>query len=133
LILWTGLPSYFFHPPWLPVELQNRAVALSYYATAPLALMPLVPIAASAFLFVELSRSEQLPAAVLVSGGVLHLLLIGSWSAAVRYGRIMLRRPARVAALYLLLPLLLSSGALICVFVLPMLVVYVALIFYSLL
>ncbi len=41
----TGLPSYWFHPRGLPVERQNRAIALSYYACAPLALGPfLFPI-----------------------------------------------------------------------------------------
>ena len=37
----TGVASYFFHPKRLPVELQNRAVAISYYACAPWALTPL--------------------------------------------------------------------------------------------
>ena len=34
----TGVASYWFHPRWLPVVRQNRAVALSYYGCAPLAL-----------------------------------------------------------------------------------------------
>lgn len=38
----TGLPSYFFHPRGFPVEMQNRAVALSYYTSAPLAIFPLI-------------------------------------------------------------------------------------------
>ena len=41
ILLWlaaaTGVASYFFHPRNLPVHLQNRAVALSYYANAALA------------------------------------------------------------------------------------------------
>lgn len=37
----AGLPSYFFHPPHLPVVQQNRAVAVSYLACAPLAYSPL--------------------------------------------------------------------------------------------
>ena len=36
-----GVASYFFHPRYLPVERQNRAVALSYYACAPMALTTL--------------------------------------------------------------------------------------------
>ena len=36
----SGLASYFFHPHDLPVERQNRAIALSYYAWSPLAWMP---------------------------------------------------------------------------------------------
>ena len=45
LFLWlltaTGVASYFFHPARLPAGLQDRAVAVSYYAAAPLALVPL--------------------------------------------------------------------------------------------
>ena len=48
LFLWlltaTGVASYFFHPKGRPVELQNRAVALSYYAAAPLALAPIAGV-----------------------------------------------------------------------------------------
>jgi hypothetical protein len=34
----TGMPGHFFHPRSLPVEVQGRAVTLSYYACAPLAI-----------------------------------------------------------------------------------------------
>jgi len=34
----SGVGSYFFHPRHLSVTRQNRAIALSYYACAPLAL-----------------------------------------------------------------------------------------------
>lgn len=37
----TGLPSCFFHPRAAPLALQNRAVALSGYACAPLGWLPL--------------------------------------------------------------------------------------------
>lgn len=33
--LLTGLNSYFFHPAHLSIEQQNRAVAMSYYASGP--------------------------------------------------------------------------------------------------
>jgi hypothetical protein len=39
LLAATGAPSYFFHPKACPIEQQNRAIALSYYASGPLALM----------------------------------------------------------------------------------------------
>jgi hypothetical protein len=32
----TGVASYFFHPHTIPLQQQNRAVALSYYGCAPL-------------------------------------------------------------------------------------------------
>lgn len=35
--LLTSLNSYFFHPAHLSIEQQNRAVAMSYYASGPLA------------------------------------------------------------------------------------------------
>lgn len=37
LLMISGIGSYFFHPRSLPVALQNRAIALSYYTCAPLA------------------------------------------------------------------------------------------------
>ncbi|MBN1346533.1 MAG: hypothetical protein JXQ73_27840 [Phycisphaerae bacterium] len=40
LIGLTGVPSWLLHPRHLPVDLQNRAVAMSLYACAPLAWMP---------------------------------------------------------------------------------------------
>lgn len=40
----SGVSSYFFHPPWMPVREQNRAIALSYYAMAPLALTPVTVV-----------------------------------------------------------------------------------------
>ena len=45
LVALTGLPSYFFHPTYMSTELQDRAVALSYYGCSSLALMPLPFIA----------------------------------------------------------------------------------------
>lgn len=45
LLLGTGVASYFFHPRRLPAPLQARAVALSYYASAPVALWLLVEAA----------------------------------------------------------------------------------------
>ena len=37
----TGVHTYWCHPRRLPIEQQNRALALSYYACAPLALLVL--------------------------------------------------------------------------------------------
>jgi hypothetical protein len=40
----TGAASYFFHPRSISIERQNRAITLSYYACAPLALTPAVAL-----------------------------------------------------------------------------------------
>ncbi len=42
----TGVPSYFCHPRRIPVERQNRTIALSYYATGPLAWVSLLALGA---------------------------------------------------------------------------------------
>ena len=36
----SGVACWFFHPPSLSIPRQNRAVALSYYASAAMAMMP---------------------------------------------------------------------------------------------
>jgi hypothetical protein len=41
LILLSGIASYFFHPRSMPPKLQNRGVAMSYYACAAIAFLPL--------------------------------------------------------------------------------------------
>src|SRR5690606_12907 len=52
LFLWlmtgTGLVSYFFHPSRLAPVLQARAVALSYYAAAPLVFVPVAMLVTGA-------------------------------------------------------------------------------------
>jgi hypothetical protein len=40
----TGAASYFFHPRSILIARQNRAITLSYYACAPLALTPIVAL-----------------------------------------------------------------------------------------
>lgn len=54
LFLGTGVASYWFHPRAIPVPRQNRAVALSYYACAPLAftLLPVIGLAIAVVLWV---------------------------------------------------------------------------------
>ena len=36
----SGVASWFFHPPSLSIPRQNRAIALSYYSSAAMAIMP---------------------------------------------------------------------------------------------
>ena len=47
LVLVTGVGSYLFHPRRMPVQWQDRAVAISYFACGPLALavVPLLGLA----------------------------------------------------------------------------------------
>lgn len=58
LLAVTGIGSYFFHPRSLPVETQNRGIALSYYAGAPLAWLPVVAMAiVGGFVLISLADS----------------------------------------------------------------------------
>ncbi len=53
MFLWlaTGVPSYLFHPRALSIPRQNSAIAMSYYAAAPVALSALFQVAGLASLY----------------------------------------------------------------------------------
>src|SRR5678816_2034622 len=74
----TGMPSYFCHSKTLSIERQNRAIALSYFASAPLGLMPFViaPIIVAQFV----SEFTAIALALRMASGLLALLMLGSWS-----------------------------------------------------
>jgi len=132
LLALTGLPSYFFHPRWLPVELQNRAVALCYYANAPLAASALVPLASIAAYHAVGPPRDLQPVLVLVTAPLTVLVLLMWWSIWNQFAKYLLRRPTRVAVVTWLLPPL---GLLLTAFLLavPALVaLYIALIVSSL-
>ena len=78
LVAVTGVPSYFFHPRALPVKQQNRAIAMSYYACAPIVFLPLpVCISASAVL-VEIA-SPDFVAVTLLTVATLLLAVFAQW------------------------------------------------------
>jgi len=70
IIFATGMPSYFCHPATLSIARQNRAIAMSYFAGAPLALMPVVVtfalVAELVARFEDISLSLRAIAAALV-------------------------------------------------------------------
>jgi hypothetical protein len=70
----TGLPSYFFHPRYLSTELQNRAVALSYYGCSSLALTPL-PFVALCTAMLAARIDDQL--AALLGLAAFFILILG--------------------------------------------------------
>jgi len=90
----TGLPSYFFHPRGLPVEEQNRAVALSYYAAGPLAWTPLAACLAA--------TCAQLASLVIIVPEV----ILWWWSLVALARHVMGYRPGRVVLVAVGLPLL---------------------------
>jgi hypothetical protein len=93
LILLSGVASYYFHPRSVVIPLQNRAIALSYYASAPLILAPIViglPILATQLN--ELFWHNRVPFSVVsvVNIGALlfaPIALVGWWLSTVRLHR----------------------------------------------
>ncbi len=99
----TGLPSYFFHPRGLSIEQQNRAVALSYYACAPLAIAPcLFPFG----WIVHIAFGQR--AGFWAAQGLLVLPFIPWWRALLVLTRsgLKLPRPGRTAAVAVAIPVL---------------------------
>ncbi len=75
----TGVPSCFFHPRRLPVHLQNRAIALSYYTSGPIVFM-VVPVLL-VFLIVWLNPPSLTVGAFLliVTAAILPFAIFGVW------------------------------------------------------
>ncbi|MCH8804790.1 MAG: hypothetical protein IH986_01720 [Planctomycetes bacterium] len=90
----TGVPSYFFHPRRLPVELQNRAVAMSYYTSAALAWMFVSPLVSGIGLALEGAVGETVVLAVHLVAASVVLMLFGVWLSDLRRlaGRILRAR-----------------------------------------
>lgn len=111
----TGLPSYWFHPKDTPVRFQNRAIALSYYACAPLGFV-LVPVAllfAGAVLW-ELDGPSIIAVGLAIA--VTLFVLFEWWYGVVAMLRILMpQHPRRMWSAALLLPLLWPLVFVLCV------------------
>ena len=81
LYLVTGVHTYWFHPRRLSMEQQNRAVALSYYACAPL--LAFVPAGAMLVVAVCLTQSSPQPAWSISLAAAVGLLIAGALLAVV--------------------------------------------------
>lgn len=75
----TGIGSYLFHPKSIPVERQDRAIALSYYASASLTLMVVPAILFGALIvlhqFEVIDDTRQLS---LGTGALLFITWVGA-------------------------------------------------------
>ncbi len=136
LLVLAGLPgfaSYFFQPRRLSVEQQNRAIALSYYAWAPLAITPaaLVPFIAAVCLWRPFGTAYTDVLWVL-AGVTYYLALVFSFGRLGTFAKHMLpqspgRRFLRMAVLGLL-----SVGLAALFALLPVCVFWLLVIYYSL-
>lgn len=118
----TGLPSYLFHPKPFSIELQNRAIAMSYYAAAPLALAPLGLVLLRLLRLSDSWRSET-------NEAVLDVLLaafiaVFYWRTLIVFARRILPRSRAALRVALLTPLLwLVAGSLTLIGI-PALILY---------
>lgn len=128
----SGAPSYLFHPRSLSLARQNRAVALSYYASAPLFLMPIPAV----FLLLALTPwiYHRWLGYVIGYGLVVSLCLIPllMWWNLVRLAQRTLLSFRDTMNVAILTPVLWLTIASLLLFLLPLLFLYVEVIFVSL-
>jgi hypothetical protein len=137
LVALTGVPSYFFRPRTLPVERQNRAVALSYYGCALLGYaLPnaavLCMVLVGARLFAATPRAVVMFGAALVGGCFSGFVLLGCWLCWSRLARYALQRAGRRLLVTWVMPVV---SLLVCGLILvglPAIAYFVGLVVYSL-
>ena len=119
LLMITGVGSYFFHSRKLPVARQNRALALSYYACAPLAwlFVPALLLLGSLFSDADWGGLERklLLWSILLAGAACAVIVLRFWIASVQ----LLRRTTgcgrrRAVALAIYLPLAWAALFIVC-------------------
>jgi len=134
LFLATGVASYWFHPRSMPVVRQNRAIALSYYAAAPMAWLWL-PSALFLLDYVAASGnavSEQLGlVCLIVASLLLGAILFDVYAVSVNLMRNVTHcESGRTTAMAILLPAMWG----VCVFlaaIIPVAVLYVSFVILS--
>lgn len=125
-------PSYLFHPNWLSLARQNRAVALSYYASAPLALMPMMAA------FLPVSALCGAPKSFWASSfaAAVSMMLIGLivvfWLILIRLTRQCLFSTPAAALVAVATPILWLAVMIVLLVVVPLLWYYLEVIFLSL-
>lgn len=138
-ILWLFLASavhtYWFHPRYLPIRQQNRSLAISFYACAPLAVMP-VTLGASAVLLTIIFFVETQDGAIGLSLNVTRLAIVlliclqvfGAWLIPLMMvARAAGRGPGGICSLAVLMPLFWFVLALLIFIVLPLGILIIAL------
>jgi hypothetical protein len=128
-LLATRIPALFFGPRDLPDELRRRAVALSYYASAPLALSAVSLMSVMAWGWSMLMPVELFIEAALVftPPGVIWLALLGNLCR-----RLMPHHRERLALILTVVPLLWVAAALLCFTSLPLVAVWLNYVGYTL-
>lgn len=139
MLLVTGVASYWFHPAALPVVRQNRAVALSYYACAPLAFLPVPGVTIGALMLMasagwetDQSLARSFLFLILLTYVTLPLIVLATYVATLR----LLRGAAQAGAgrmwlAAIVIPVTWVLSAALALFVLPWVVGFVSLVIES--
>jgi hypothetical protein len=129
----TGIPSYFFHPRDIPVEQQNRAIVLSYYACGPLVFLG-IPIMTCAAAILTAQWSERATTVLIVLSLTLPIAAIAPWWLDLIHlaRRLVPQRPQRAVSLAVGVPILWFLLALAILVGIPFVLFYFFLIFASL-
>jgi hypothetical protein len=130
----TGVPSYFFHPRGIPVEQQNRAIALSYYACGPLIFLTVPVLTCAAAILTQNAKNEALSTALAVLTVTLPIGAIAPWWLDLIHlaRRLVPQRPQRAVYLGVCVPVLSLLLAAVIFVGLPLVIFYVFLIVASL-
>jgi hypothetical protein len=133
LVLVPGLTSYFFQARRLSVEQQNRAIALSYYVSAPLSLVPLLlPFYGLALLALSDAPPADAPRTLGAAGALLGLLVIVLYERTVyRFVRALMRVSVLAALLRMLLLNLSGLVLLALIMLLILTPIYALIMWYS--
>ena len=129
VLLWlaalTGIHTYFFHPRWMPVVLQDRAVALSYYMCAPLALLPPLALLVVSATWILLRYRFDMPELLATFLPCLVLAVLVPWGFDVlRLASVVLRQPLRTWTVAIAVPLAGLVLTVLILAVLPVTVLY---------
>jgi hypothetical protein len=134
----TGAASYFFSPRSLTTLQQNRAIALSYYACAPLAYLPFLGLVGIALVFVAGITSSATGSVILTGVFLLPAmaLMILFPLAIIRTPVVMLRAlthcgAERQALMTFVLPLIWLLDLILFTAIIPGLILMVGIIFQS--
>jgi hypothetical protein len=137
----TGVASYWFHPKHLPVVRQNRAIALSYYACAPLAFAAIPVALAFAIVAMKIAGLDNQANASWTVVRVLEIALVITSSLILaafwRSTMSLLRHttqsgPGRLTLAALLIPLKWLLLAVVTLFAVPWVIGYLRLVITSL-
>lgn len=135
----AGMPSYFCHPRSLPIVQQNRAIAVSYYACAPLATWPamalLLCIAEAIRRATETNIRGPHNAAFIVMAfaifGTVTTILLAWWNAGTIAARATNRGSLTAWNVRLLLPVMWALLAGLCLVAVPAIVAWLCLVVLS--